>query len=79
MPLDGLEGSIRNGMLDPAGILRRRFRVNAQAHEHPGNDRVALEDLLRSGPALIRQKDPAKLADFQVALLLQQMHRPADT
>ena len=79
MPFDGLEGHIRNGMLDPAGILRRRFRVNAQAHEHPGNNRVALEDLFRSGPAFIRQQDASQLAEFQIALLLQQMHRPADT
>ena len=51
MALERLKGLIADGMLHPAGVLRRHIRVNAQPREQLGQSRVAFVYLFRNPTA----------------------------
>ena len=78
MLFDGVKGGVADVVLDFAGILHRHGFGNAQSHQHPGQDGVALVDLFRNGPAGVRQVQAAVVFHPDQPAIAQQTHGPGN-
>ena len=65
-------------MLDLAGVLGRRFGIDAERGEEIRKDGMALVDFFRNLMARVGQRDIAVLVDDDIAAVLEQTDRPAD-